>query len=118
MVLTPLVSALTAPIYGLKKRLLKADQLETINLPKDGLHDHIVIAGGGQVGQYVASILTRLSVNFVIIDLSYRAIEECKAKGYPAIFGDASQDVVIEAANLAEARQLLITIPHISYNFV
>ncbi len=114
MLLTPLVSGLTAPIYGLKKRFFKANQLETINLPNEGLHDHIVIAGGGQVGRYVANILTRLSVPFVIIDLSYRSIEECRQKGYPAIFGDAGQDVVLEAANLAEARQLLITIPHIT----
>ncbi len=114
MVLTPLLSGLTAPLYGIKKKLLKKEALHTLNLPQDGLHNHIVIAGGGQVGQYIASILNRLSVSFVIIDLSYRAIEQCKQKGYPAIFGDAAQDVVLEAVNLEEARQLLITIPDIT----
>ncbi len=114
MVLTPLLSGLTAPLYGIKKKLLKKETLQTINLPEYGLNNHIVIAGGGQVGQYIASILSRLSVAFVIIDLSYRAIEQCRLKGYPAIFGDASQDVVLEAANLGSARQLLITIPDIT----
>jgi CPA2 family monovalent cation:H+ antiporter-2 len=114
MLMTPLVSGLTAPLYGLKKRYLKNELLETINLPQEGLHEHIVIAGGGQVGQHVAYILTQLEVPFVIIELGHRSIEECKQHGYPAIYGDASQQLILEVANLAEAKQLLITIPHIT----
>jgi len=114
MLMTPLVSGLTAPLYGLKKRYLKKELLETINLPREGLHEHIIIAGGGQVGQHVAHILTQLEVPFVIIELGYRPIQECKRHGFPAIYGDASQQIVLEAANLAEAKQLLITIPHIT----
>jgi CPA2 family monovalent cation:H+ antiporter-2 len=114
MLLTPLLSGLTAPVYGIKRRLNKKDLLETVNLPVDGLHDHIVIAGGGQVGQHVAYILRQLNVPFVVIDLSHRTIEQCKQKGYPAIYGDAGHEVVLEAANLAEAKQLLVTLPHIT----
>ena len=114
MLITPLASALTAPLYGLKKRIFVKEGLETINLPKDGLHGHIVIAGGGQVGQYVAYILAQLDVPFVIIELGHRTIEECKGRGYPIIYGDASQQTVLAAANLAEAKQLLITVPHIT----
>lgn len=88
--------------------------LETINVPQDGLRDHIVIAGGGRVGQYVASILTQLQVPFVIIDMNHRTIEDCTQRGYSAIYGDASQGTVLGAANLAAAKQILITIPHIA----
>ncbi|WP_029918305.1 cation:proton antiporter [Pelobacter seleniigenes] len=114
MLMTPLLSGLTAPLYGLKKRYLGGDQLETVNLPAEGLHRHVVIAGGGQVGQYVAQILTRLQVSFVVIELGHQAMEECKRYGYPAIYGDAAQPVVLEAANLAGAQQLLLTIPDIT----
>ncbi|MCD6187784.1 MAG: cation:proton antiporter [Desulfuromusa sp.] len=113
MLLTPLVSSLTVPLYGLKQRYFKKELLETINIPQSGLHGHIVIAGGGRVGQHVAYILAQLDVPFVIIDLAHRNIDEYKQHGYPAIYGDAAQPVVLEAANLADARQLLITIPHI-----
>jgi len=113
MLLTPMISALTAPLYGLKQRYSKKELLETINIPQGGLHDHIVIAGGGRVGQHVAHILAKLEVPFVIIDLGHRTIDEYKQLGYPAIYGDAAQPVVLEAANLVEAKQLLITIPHI-----
>lgn len=114
MLITPLVSGLTAPLYGLKRRYSKRDTLETVNLPQDGLHDHIVIAGGGRVGQHVAKVLSQLEVPFVMIELSHRLIEECRRLGYPAIYGDASQEVVLEAAQLDAAQQLLITIPHIA----
>ena len=114
MLLTPMISGLTAPIYGLKKRFLQRESLETVNLPREGLHDHVVIAGGGQVGQYVAQILSQLEVPFVIIELGHRPMEACKKRGYPAIYGDAAQQTVLEAANLDEASQLLVTIPHIT----
>jgi CPA2 family monovalent cation:H+ antiporter-2 len=113
MLLTPVVSALTVPLYSLKQRYFKNELLETINLPQGGLHGHIVIAGGGRVGQHVAFILAQLDVPFVIIDLEHRNIDEYKRLGYPAIYGDAAQPVVLKAANLVAARQLLITIPHI-----
>lgn len=114
MLITPFASSLTAPLYGLKKRYFVKELLETVNLPQEGLHGHIIIAGGGQVGQYVAHILAQLKVSFVIIELGHQTIEECKKRGYPAIYGDASQQVVLDAANLAEAKQLLITVPHIA----
>ncbi|SEA14471.1 Kef-type potassium/proton antiporter, CPA2 family [Desulfuromusa kysingii] len=114
MLITPFVSALTAPLYGLQKRYSKSELLETINIPAGGLHDHIVIAGGGRVGQHVAYLLAKLEVPFVVIDLGHRVIDDCKQHGYSAIYGDAGQPVVLEAANLAEAKQLLITVPHIT----
>lgn len=114
MLITPLASAFTAPLYGLKKRFFAKELLETVNIPKEGLHGHIVIAGGGRIGQHVAYILAQLNVPFVVIELGHRTIEECKQHGYPAIYGDAAQPAVLEAANLVEARQILITIPHIT----
>ena len=114
MLMTPLLSGMTAPLYGIKRRLRKNDLLETVNLPPGGLHNHIVIAGGGQVGQHIAYILRQLNVPFVIIELGHRSIEQCKKKGYPAIYGDAGHEIVLEAANLSDAKQLLVTIPHIT----
>lgn len=114
MLITPLASGLTGPLYGLKRRWMKTDTLETVNLPKEGLRDHIVVAGGGRVGQHVAQVLQQLEVPFVIIEMSHRLIDNCKTRGYPAIYGDASQELILEAANLAGAKQLLITIPHIT----
>ncbi len=113
MLMTPLVSGLTAPLYRLKQRYSRREPLTMVNLPERGLVDHIVIAGGGRVGQHIARLLSQLEVSFVIVEMNHNCLEECKRQGFPAIFGDASQEVVLAAANLGEAQQLLVTLPNI-----
>ncbi len=113
MLMTPLISGLTVPLYRLKTRYSRAEAIATVNLPAEGLHGHIVIAGGGRVGQHIARLLGQVEVPFIIIEMNHNRLEECKKHGYPAIYGDASQEVVLAAANLGEAQQLLITLPNI-----
>ncbi|WP_020677854.1 cation:proton antiporter [Geopsychrobacter electrodiphilus] len=113
MLMTPLISSLTVPLYRLKTRYFKADSIKTANLPPEGLHGHIVIAGGGRVGQHIAKLLTQVEVSFIIIEMNHNRLEECTKLGFPAIYGDASQEIVLEAANLGEAQQVLITLPNI-----
>ena len=111
MVLTPFVSGFTAPLYALRKRWFKHEPVQTVNLPQTGLREHVVIAGGGRVGQYVAEVLQRLNLAFVLIELDFRRVEEAKAAEMPVIFGDASQEVVLEAAQVEHACLVLITVP-------
>lgn len=113
MILTPLVSRLATPVYSLWKKHFQPERLDTINLPKEGLHDHIIIAGGGRTGYYVAKVLQRMQVAFVVIELDQRRVDQCKQEGMPVVYGDASQEVVLETAGLHEARLMLITLPAI-----
>ncbi|MBP8123921.1 MAG: cation:proton antiporter [Caldilineaceae bacterium] len=113
MIMTPLLSGLTTPLYARFKRRFKHEALQTINLPKTGLHDHVVIAGGGRVGQHIAQVLHRLAYPFVIVEMDYRRVEEAKAAGFPVVYGDAAQEIVLEAAQIKEACLLLITTPAI-----
>jgi len=113
MVLTPLISGLTTPIYSLRKRKFKGEEMQTINLPKSGLHNHIVIAGYGRVGKHISQILKLLKLDFIIIEFNYNRVLEAKAAEMPVIFGNARQEIVLEAAKINEARLLIITIPSI-----
>ena len=103
MIMTPLVSGVTAPLYALRKRWFKQESLQTINLPKTGLYGHVIIAGGGRVGQHVAQVLQRLEQAFVIIEMDYRRVEQAKKAGFPIIYGDTTQEIVLEAAQLKHA---------------
>lgn len=114
MVLTPMISGLTTPLYALKKQWFKHEPLQTINLPKMGLHNHVVIAGGGRIGRYVAQVLQRLNMEYVLIELNHRRVEQAKKSDYHIIYGDASQEVVLHAANLHDARLFIITIPSLT----
>jgi len=111
MLATPFVSGLTAPLYALRKRKYNHEPLQTINIPSTGLRNHVVIAGGGRIGQHVAQVLQRLNLAFVIIELDFHRLEQAKAASLPVIYGDAGQEVVLEAAGIEHAALLLITVP-------
>ena len=101
MAATPFVSALAAPLYRLKRHLFQHEPLQTMHLPSEGLRNHVIIAGGGRVGQHIAQVLTQLAVPFVVIEINHQRLTECKAARYPVIYGDMTQPVVLEAADSA-----------------
>ncbi|MCL1979680.1 MAG: cation:proton antiporter [Proteobacteria bacterium] len=111
MILTPLVSGQTSRLYALKKKWFRKEALESINFPERGLGHHVVIAGGGRVGLQIATTLHRLGISFVIIELDQRRIEQAKLAGYAVVYGDASHEIVLNAAALASASLLVVTIP-------
>ncbi len=113
MVLTPFASAMAPHLYKLKKRLFKYEPLQTENIPHSGLKDHVVIAGGGRVGQHIAQILTQLNLPFVIIELDHQRMLECKTAKFPVIYGDMSQPTVLDVSKVQAARLLLITTPSV-----
>jgi CPA2 family monovalent cation:H+ antiporter-2 len=111
MLLTPLLSSAADPLYALRKKWLNHEPLNTVNLPESGLRDHVVIAGGGRVGYYVARVLQRMHLAFVVIELDQRRVEQFKEEGMPVIYGDVSQPIVLETARIDHARLLLLTVP-------
>ena len=113
MMATPFVSSLSTPIYKIKKKYYKHEPLEAVNLPKGGLSDHVIIAGGGRVGQYIAHVLKELEVPLVIVEINHQQMIECKKANLPVVFGDISQPVVLNAAKIKGAKLLLVTPPSI-----
>ncbi|MCP3940889.1 MAG: portal protein [Desulfobacteraceae bacterium] len=113
MVVTPFASSLAAPLYKFKKRVFKYEPLQTENIPSSGLNDHVIIAGGGNVGQHIAQVLTKLELPFVIIELNHQRMMECKNAKFPVIYGDMSQPPVLEVSAIKAARLLLITTPSV-----
>ena len=111
MVLTPLVSGQTTRIYALKKRWFRHEKLESSNIPDMGFFEHVVIAGGGRVGFQIAQVLKRLNMQFVIIELDHRRFEQAKVAGMAVVYGDAGQEIVLEAAGIKEAALLILTLP-------
>jgi voltage-gated potassium channel Kch len=74
------------------------------------LHDHVVIAGFGRVGQTVARILSAGGISYVALDMDASRIASCRARGMPVFFGDASQMEILSAAGAGRARGAIVTI--------
>lgn len=113
MMLTPLISGQAARLYGLKKRWFRHESLDTINMPDEELHDHVVIAGYGRVGARIALVLRQLGIPFVLVEMDQHRVEKAKLSGLPVIYGDGSHEVVQEALGLARASLLVVTVPGI-----
>jgi CPA2 family monovalent cation:H+ antiporter-2 len=111
MFATPFVSRATAPLYAAVKRRRRLEPLQTINIERASLHDHAILAGAGRTGRQVARVLGGLGLPFVTIELDQHRLEACRSGNVAVIYGDASHPLVLEAAGLAEARLLVITIP-------
>jgi monovalent cation:H+ antiporter-2, CPA2 family len=110
MVLTPFATRSTGRVEGLLARWRGMAEPEPANLPQHELRDHIIIAGYGRVGRYTADVLQRLGLPFVILERDQRRLDEIKDAGLPAIFGDATSPVVLEAAGIHHARLLLVVV--------
>ena len=111
MLVTPPLSALTTPLYAWRKKWFRHEPLYTINIPDTGLRDHVVIAGGGQTGKYVAQVLLAHRVPVVVIELNSQRMTDMRKAGIPLVFGDTNEHLVLEAASVHRAKMLIVTIP-------
>jgi len=109
MFLTPFVSGATGPIYDRIRRLRKREPTLTLNIEREDLHDHVIIAGAGRVGAAVARLLHEQGRPCVVIELDQNRLEACREAGVGVIYGDATHPVVLEAAGLARACLLVVT---------
>lgn len=111
MMLTPLLSKLTAPLYRLKQRFFAMPTLQTVNVQDDKLRDHVIVIGGDNIGAFVAQILERFGHRYVVIEANHNNMEKLSKAGHPVIYGEAENEVVLEAAHIDTARVVLVTPP-------
>ncbi len=86
------------------------------SLPDDAADDagrraHAVVVGSGRVGQLVMGALARRGFDFTVISEDRREVERLRDLGRPALYGDASNRELLEAARVAAARVIVVAIP-------
>ncbi|MFL5991118.1 MAG: cation:proton antiporter, partial [Rubrobacteraceae bacterium] len=111
MSLTPFAMRLAPLLYGRWRERFPKEAMSTFNLPERGLGDHVVIAGYGRVGSFVASLLARLDQPFVVVDPNPARADEARDSSYPVVYGDAGAEPVLEAAGVRRARLVIVTVP-------
>lgn len=111
MLLTPYAMALAQPLYRLQKRLFPGPLKTNITIEPIGMREHTIIIGGGRVGHRVAAALQTYNIPFVVTEFDQRRVDQAKKSGFPIIFGDATQSIVLEAANLEHAKLVVVTVP-------
>ena len=111
MALTPFAVRLAPMLYSRWRQQFPKEVMTTHNLPETELRDHIIIAGYGRVGRFVAQLLYRLDQRFVVIDSNPTQSNAAQEAGLTTVFGDAAAGPVLEAAGVRGARLVIITVP-------
>ncbi|NOX87730.1 MAG: potassium transporter KefB [Calditrichaeota bacterium] len=72
--------------------------------------DHLIIIGFGVNGRNVARAARLSGIPYVIVEVNPETVKNEQAKGEPIYYGDSTQEVVLQHANIKEARVVVIAI--------
>jgi voltage-gated potassium channel len=73
----------------------------------ESMSDHIIICGYGRVGRHLATALQVEGVDFVMVENQSHKLEELTEAGILLVDGDATHELVLEAAGLSRASALV-----------
>jgi monovalent cation:H+ antiporter-2, CPA2 family len=106
----PLQRALLARSQLARELAQRDDPLAELPITTDPryLSHQVVLVGYGRVGRKLAEGLLANQLPFVVAEQSRELVEELRARGIPAVFGDAGQPEVLVQAHVARARMLVI----------
>ncbi|WP_266171254.1 YbaL family putative K(+) efflux transporter [Dyella subtropica] len=79
--------------------------------PVSGLRDHVVVAGYGRLGQLLGEAVHARGDALLVLEEEKDHVEALRQNGIETIVGNASSDEVLAAANLPQARVLMVTVP-------
>jgi CPA2 family monovalent cation:H+ antiporter-2 len=87
----------------------RAGQLGDLDVAtQEGLRQHAIISGYGRVGRMIGPALERRGFRYVVITQQRREVDGLRARGIPAIFGDAANADVMEMAQIGHARLVIV----------
>jgi CPA2 family monovalent cation:H+ antiporter-2 len=89
-----------------------APPVKPAELPLSALAGHVVLVGYGRVGSLVGEALRLDRRPMFVIDESLQAVDRLKAAGVEALSGNAAQEDLLVAANVRQARLLVVAIPN------
>ncbi len=73
-----------------------------------------LVVGYGPVGQTVTRILSTFGIEPVVVELNVDTVTRLLESGVRAVYGDAFQPEILEAAGLRDARYLIVTLPDLT----
>lgn len=112
LIFTPFVYKLALPAWRLLSHRIKIfSSYDRSQIDEVSFSNHIIICGFGRVGGWVGKALKDLDINFVVVDLDPRVIQECNNKGIFAIHGDPVEKEILALAGLTEAKAVIVAIP-------
>ncbi|MGA1498223.1 MAG: cation:proton antiporter [Steroidobacteraceae bacterium] len=86
---------------------------EPADLPMQSVasREHVVLCGYGRVGQNIGRVLAEQGFEYLAMDLDPVRVRSAREAGEPVIFGDASDEALLETVGLSHASAVVVTFP-------
>ncbi|MEX2178920.1 MAG: YbaL family putative K(+) efflux transporter [Gemmatimonadaceae bacterium] len=85
--------------------------VESTDAQVASMTNHVVLIGYGRVGQRIGSALEHQGIPYVAVERNQNTVEALRARGIPAIFGDAARPGILDHVCLGTATLLVIASP-------
>lgn len=121
LILTPIIYSRSEKIYlYIRKKVISKfpnyfDQKVAENFGKSDFKkefkNHAVLVGFGRVGKNIHRGLKLCKLETLVIDMSVESLKSLKHKGLPFIYGDPTDALILQKANLSKAFLIIIAVP-------
>ena len=82
------------------------------------MKNHIIIVGGGRVGEEISRVLSLKKKSFLIIESDPLVVASLKKKRYIVIEGDALKEEILKKSNIEGSSKMIITLPNTESNIL
>jgi CPA2 family monovalent cation:H+ antiporter-2 len=72
---------------------------------------HAILIGYGRVGSTIGQALKAWDLPYIVLDRDRRRVLELRQEGIEAVFGDATAPGILQAADIAQARLIVVATP-------
>jgi CPA2 family monovalent cation:H+ antiporter-2 len=115
MTATPFIISFAPPIADAFLKTPGLTRFQSALLPDKGMEiaplaDHLIVVGFGVNGRNLAKAAQRGNIPYRILEMNPETVREERKRGEPILYGDATQETVLDAAGLGKARVLVIVI--------
>ncbi|PID29689.1 MAG: hypothetical protein CR982_02095 [Candidatus Cloacimonadota bacterium] len=100
-------------VSGELKNLFKE---RIMNRSLSQMKNHLIVCGFGNVGREACKNLLHEKVEFVVVETDFDRVQSALKEKYLAILGDATDEKVLEKANISSAKGLLTSMSDTSIN--
>ena len=76
----------------------------------DPLRDHVIVCGYGLNGRFMAQVLRRMNIAYVVLEVNPEIVGKAAREGEHIFFGDSTKREIVEKAGVERARALVFAI--------
>jgi CPA2 family monovalent cation:H+ antiporter-2 len=113
MVLSPLIlknnKRLARWLLGERGAPATAIERENLATREIAKREHVILCGFGRVGQNIARVLETQGFEYIALDLDPARIRAARQAGDPVLFGDSSDEEMLERAGIAHASAVIVS---------